>query len=321
MDCVYETINSKMPEITVKDIFVCNGISNSILSFQYANTWFDVVDGRGIGNPIDVLKALKIPFSILDVNEFFENKFKKNCIIFASKDLLMQYKGIDPRYKQLLFFYSSFFVASDDGEKVVLSVYRDDTSYSINREELDFVSNLSTFPFERAVYIVQLEDMSYKLNPSYIRLSLLENINLFLSNAYEEERFKIKITGKKMYEHLISVFEQYVECKQKNLKVDIMRQQILISSINVGSVGLYRQEFAEALVEVLGVNDEKIVGNLLKSANAWRELGRKLAHFQKNKEYISEDFLNDAIPIVEKIKEMELSAMEELKQYLIGDSL
>ena len=316
MDCIYETLSIQIPNLTIKEIFGCNGIANSIVSFKYAGEWFDIIDGRGMGNPIEIVQSLNIPFSIYSLDDFWECKSKENILIFASKDLFSQYKNINLSYKQLLFFYSCFYVDKQKDNEVTLKVVRDDTEYVMRKEDLEKIYSVSTFPLERPIYIIKIEDTSYMLDDVQIKKSLLDKVNIFLGNSVETDELRIKITGSNMYDEFAKRIKN--RCDKWD-KMSIMRQNFLIASLNAGSVGLYRREFADSLSEVLGMDNNEVCDNFRKSANAWREIGRELAYFQNSNVQISEECKNYILPIIEEIKNLEMESMKIVRNYLIGD--
>lgn len=316
MDCIYETLSIRMPNITIKEIFRCNGIANSFVSFKYAGEWFDIIDGRGMGNPIEIIQSLDIPFSVCSIDDFWECKSKENILIFASKDLFNQHKNINLSYKQLLFFYSCFYVDKQEKDEITLKVIRDDAEYVMSKNDLENIFNIATFPLEHPIYIIKIEDASYKLDEFYIKKSLLNKANIFLGNNVEIDELRRKITGADMYDEFTKRIKN--RCDKWD-KTHMMKQNFLIASLNAGSVGLYRREFADSISELLEIDNKEISGKFRKSANAWREIGRALAYFQSNNTPISDECKSYILPIIEEIKELEITAMSEVRNYLIGD--
>lgn len=316
MDCIYDTLSQKLPLITAKDIFRCNGISNGLVSFKYANEWFNIVEGRGTGNPVELLEMLQIPFSISSIEELFECIDIENIIIFLPRDLLKHYMEINISYKQLLFFYSAFYVEKIDNQRVILKITYDDTRYVLHKDEIQRISTISTFPLEKSIYIVKLKDASYEIDKSYSKQNLLDRINIFLGHDIVKDESRIKISGVNMYDALVNIINYPMRCWNKTEKI---RQNFFIASLNAGTVGLYRYEFANAIADIPSINQSDICEKLKRSASAWREIGYRLAFFQESNIPIDDDCRKYIAPIIEDIKELELTSMRDLREYLRGD--
>lgn len=315
MDCVHELISKKLSGVSVEQMMASVGIANRLREFHYSGIPFYIVDGRGFGDPLQLMKAVEIPYECITAEEVFESSDTNNVMFFCAKDLLMRINKVNPSVKQLLFFYSGFYVKSVDHNLITLGICNDDNDYCISKAELEKLRKIITFPIDYSYRFVRITEPDYLIdNDVQIKL-LTKSIDAFLSNTPKNSGI---VSGRGMYDALTNVINEFAEAGIKqniNLKAEMFKHKMLTSSINAGTVGLYRREFADA---ILSIYDHGNIGFIrdafVRSAAIWRELGKRaMKQVNGNNAFLDREYAQFATPAIAEIKEIETVAMQKLQ--------
>lgn len=316
MDCVYELISTVVPNITSDEIVASVGIANYLRMFNYSGISFHIVDGRGIGDPIEVLNLLKIPYQCISYDKIFEQTKCDDLMFFCAKDLLNRIKTVNPKVKQLLFFYTGFLVKNINKDSISLQICMDDNEYTIAREDLEKLTRIKTYPLSYPCQLVKVQTQNYKIEEE-LRYNLINNsVNSFLDCTEDSPS---EIHGRFMYDSLICVLREYIDNNVNyitNVNIELLKHKLFSASLNAGTVGLYRREFANAINMFYDLTRKKsIMANFIKSATIWRELGKRAMN-QVSNNLLNNEYLAFAIPAINEIKKLEVYAMLEFQDVL-----
>ena len=314
MDCVHELISTVIPGVPADRIMATIGIANRLCEFRYSNIPFYIVDGRGYGDPLQLMDALGIPYEPISAEEVFDSSECKNLMFFCAKDLLMGVNSLNPHAKQLLFFYTGFFVKNIEQNKITLGICKDENEYCISRDELERLSRISTIPMSYSCRFVRITDPDYTINYDFQRNQLAKNINKFLEDMDMQSEI---VSGSRMYDAFADVICDLAKAGESpncNPKAEIFRQKMLTASLNVGTVGLYRREFSDAVRSISGSEETESISNaFLRSAAIWRELGKRAMKQMSTNALFDNEYERFAVPAIVEIKKIETDAMQKLR--------
>ena len=314
MDCVHELISTVLPGVSEETMMVTSGIANRLCEFRYSDIPFYIVDGRGYGDPLQLLDALGIPYKPMSIEEVFDSSDRENIMFFCAKDLLMNINTLNPHVKQLLFFYTGFFVKSIEQNRITLGICRDENEYGISRNELMSLSKVATFPMSYSCRFVRIMDRNYTIDRDFQYTQLMNCINKFLDDSAEVSG---AVSGSRMYDALSNVIRdlaQASDSNNSNPKAEMFRQKMLTASLNVGTVGLYRREFSSAVKAVSESKETESVSDaFLRSSAIWRELGKRAMRQMSSCGFLDNGYADFAVPAITEIKELETDAMHKLR--------
>jgi len=319
MDCHYAIIDSKMKNITSSDLFAAGGISNRIVSIKYDSLWIHMLDGRGhdksnITQPIQVFDRLSIPYELIDIEELFSQKKYDNSVLLISKDLLKNWGGLKPGLRQISLQSMFYIHTKNNDNELIFRVYGDEEDYVVSKEALYILKNIPTIPHE-TFYIIRLLDTNYALTKDRIILLLKESIDIFLSDSHGEYNGHKYLSGRKMYNEFLIILKSFSERPQPLSKRDVFELHFLVGSLNAGSIGFYRYDFANSLEKVFnysGIITSNIVACLTRSSYAWREIGRILFKVRVNSPHMDNEMISHISSLIKDIESLETRSMEAL---------
>lgn len=318
MDCVHELISTIIEGVPAEKIIMSIGIANRLCKFCYSEMPFCIVDGRGFGDPLQLLSALGIPYECISEKDIFDYSECKNLMFFCAKDLLMGLNGITPCVKQLLFFYTGFFVKSIEQNKITFGICRDDNNYCITKAELEKLRKITTYPMNYSCQFVRIINSDYSIKKELQESLLAKSIDVFL----DDKRTKSgTVSGRGMYDALTNVINEFSKAgdvHNANSKAEMFRHKMLTASLNVGTVGLYRREFSEAVRSLYDSGEaEPISDAFVRSAAIWRELGKRaMRQVNGNNAFLDKEYAEFAMNAIAEIKEIEINAMLKLQMVL-----
>lgn len=327
MDCQYAIIDFKLKKMSLRDMHAAGGISNRILYINYGGARISFLEGRGNVNPdaidrtvwpMSAFERLSIPYRLMDVAELFAQENFDDIVILAPKEILKKSGELNPALKQLCMFYSAFYIAAGQGEQLTLHLCDDDENYCVSKGDFENLAEIQSTPFAKIFYIVKLLDLDYELTPEKINDNLKDNINLFLTDTSGECGGISYTSGRRMYSEFLSVLKGYSEYAWPLCKKDSLIINFTSVSLLSGAIGFYRQDFAEALAEIITVgqkNDRvgaEVISNLDESSRAWREIGRILYKVQIGQNNLDIEAYRRVEIMLRTIEKQEINAMEKL---------
>jgi hypothetical protein len=318
-------IHTKVDGININMIILSNGLANNFRTISYDKELIRINDGRGFLDSLFFLDRLKIRYSLSSIHQLKKDEQDLGSyIVLMPKSVLERNSKPKIHVRHLFPFYSAFAIRHIDDNIIILEVagegIEEKKVFEITWEDFNYYSTLYTLPLEQPVYLVKLARQTLRLKEEEILFLLNETVSRFLvdkNRVYENTQCS---SGPQFYSFFLEQLQDYAnDVGQVFTKKDYLKQYIFAASMNSGSIGFYRQDFAAALKNSFiakNVDLDMCVQNLAICGNGWREVGRSIRFYQNSRKCFDQALFRQISEIMADISEKEISSMNDLEDKL-----
>lgn len=292
--CDLSLISEKIRGIDYNEAVLCAGLNNTVNIMKYGGSNLYILQGRGICFIDELLDRLQINYSLLDINELFQNDIDISCLLVVLPYIdFSKIKDINPGIVQFFHTYGTYSVDKIEGDKIILKGDYDEgiVEKSIGKSDLVKLQGLSIKPLGISYKIIYI--INDYVEKDIVRKCIGSNLNKLIVS----DNFKDEIGGWCKGTDFYSYVKKLL-IHNWNQDFNKIAKYVFVQSIQNGSSFFYRREYSEALL--MKYNNSKT--DLLIAGNLWRKLSRYLKSAIIEEKEADSDLIEQLIGTLERIE-------------------